>query len=93
MATSDDFVQISAFISAETKARLEAYVRAHGIKRSYLVEKALQHHLAALEEIPHDLLIPPVVLLSAAAGAKVARMLERPSPPTEAMKALFDGRD
>lgn len=83
--------QISAIVSAETKARLEAYVRQHGVKRSYLIERALQHHLAALEEIPADMVIPPVVVVSGSSGAKVAERLQNPPPPTDAMKALFHG--
>lgn len=91
MATSNEPVQISAFVSAETKARLEAYVREHGVKRSYLVERALLHHLAALEEIPVDVMIPPMVVISRASGANLVERLNNPPPPTDAMKALFDG--
>lgn len=90
MSASTDQTQISAFISTETKARLEAFVREHGVKRSFLIERALEHHLAALEEVPADVVIPPVVVLSGASGAEVARRLENPPPPTDAMKALFD---
>jgi len=90
MANSTGQTQISAFVSTETKARLEAFVREHGVKRSYLIERALQHHLAALEELPADVVIPPAVVLSPASGAKVAEALESPPPPSHAMKALFD---
>jgi hypothetical protein len=90
MATSSEPVQISAFISAETKTRLEAYVREHGVKRSYLIEQALQHHLAAMDAIPSDVLIPPVVVISKVSAAKLADRLRNPPPPTDAMKALFD---
>jgi len=93
MATPSDLVQISAFVSAETKARLDAYVREHGVKRSYLIERALQHHLAALEEIPADVVIPPAVVASRASGVKLAEMLENPPPPTDAMKALANDLD
>jgi len=84
-------IQISAIVSAETKARLEAYVRQHGVKRSYFVERALQHHLAALEEIPADVVIPPTLVVSGSSGTKVAERLQDPPPPTDAMKALFHG--
>jgi hypothetical protein len=90
MATANEPVQISAFVSAETKARLEAYVREHGVKRSYLIERALQHHLAALDSVPLDVVIPPVVVVSKASGAKLVEKLASPPPPTDAMKALFD---
>jgi hypothetical protein len=90
MATANEPVQISAFISAETKARLEAYVREYGVKRSYLIERALQHHLAALDAIPLDVVIPAAVVVSKASGAKLVEMLTSPQRPTDAMKALFD---
>ena len=50
--------QISAYISEETKAEIEAYVKRRGVKKAYLIEAALQHHLQALREIPEDLIIP-----------------------------------
>ncbi len=93
MATPSDPVQISAFITAETKSRLEAYVREHGVKKSFLIERALQHHLAALEEIPADVVIPPALVITKASGAKLAEWLKDPPQPTAAMKALFDGAD
>jgi hypothetical protein len=77
MASRSNAVRISAFVSADTKARLEAYVREHGVKRSYLIERALQHHLAALDAIPPDVVIPPVVVVSGASGAKLADTLAR----------------
>jgi hypothetical protein len=89
MATSNDRVRISAHVSAATKTRLDACVRDHGIKRSYLIERALQHHLAALEAIPPDVVIPLVVVVSRESGTMLAKTLENPPPPTEAIKALF----
>jgi uncharacterized protein (DUF1778 family) len=83
--------QISATISVETKKRMERYARAHGVKKSHLVEAALLHHLRALEEIPADVMIPPVVELSRESGEMVLNRLENPPAPTAAMKALFDG--
>jgi hypothetical protein len=91
MTPSNEPVQISAFVSAETKARLDAYVREYGVKRSHLIERALQHHLAAMDAIPSDVLIPPVIVVTKASGSKLADRLTNPPPPTEAMKALFDG--
>ena len=88
MATG--LTQISANISVETKKRMEQYVRAHGIKKSHLIETALLHHLRALDEIPVDILIPPVLELSRASGERVLESLENPPAPTAAMKALFD---
>ena len=70
---------------------MEAYLREHGIKQSFLIERALQHHLAAMDAIPADILIPPVVVVSKASAARLAETLINPPPPTEAMKALFNG--
>ncbi len=39
--------QISAMISSETKDRLERYARAHGLKKGFLIESALLHHISA----------------------------------------------
>ena len=51
-------IQVSAYISEETKAEVEAYVKRRGVKKA-MIEQALQHHLQALREIPEDLIIPP----------------------------------
>ena len=82
--------QISANISVETKERMEQYTRAHGVKKSHLIETALLHHLSALDEIPVDILIPPVVEVSRESGEKVLERIEKPPAPTAAMRALFD---
>ncbi|MDA1050848.1 MAG: hypothetical protein O3C40_10265 [Planctomycetota bacterium] len=82
--------QISANISIETKERMEAYTKAFGVKKSHLIESAILHHLGFLEELPADILIPPVVKLSKDAGQRLLERIEKPSAPTDAMKALFD---
>lgn len=82
--------QISANISLETRERMEQYVRVHGIKKSHLIETALLHHLRALDEIPADLVIPPILELSRKSGERVLERLENAPAPTAAMKALFD---
>ena len=88
MATAP--TQISATISAETRQLMEEYVRRHGVKKSHLIESALLHHLQALDEIPLDLLIPPVLELTRASGERVLDRIDHPAPPTAAMQALFD---
>lgn len=85
-----DQVQISAHVSVETKARIERFVREHGVKRSYLIERALQHYLSALEEVPADVVIPTSLVVSKSSGKLIADLLESPPEPTDAMKALFD---
>ena len=82
--------QISANISLETKRRMEEYVRVHGVKKSHLIESALLHHLRALDEIPVDVLVPPVLELSRESGERVLDRIKNPPAPTAAMKTLFD---
>lgn len=82
--------QISAHIPAALKARLDRYVRAHGVTRQHLVEQALEHHLSALEELPAEAIVPARIVLSAESAERVASLLENPPEPTDAMKRLFD---
>lgn len=85
-------VQISAFVSDETKARLDRYARAHGVSKGWLIEQALAHHLQALEELPEDVRISARMVLDAASAERVRELLEHPPEPTEAMRRLFDDR-
>ena len=81
--------QVSAYISEETKAEVEAYVKRRGVKKAYLIEEALQHHLQALREIPEDLIIPSRLVLTDKAMTEIADHIAREDQPTEALKALF----
>ncbi len=82
-------IQVSAYISEETKAEVEAYVKRRGVKKAYLIEEALRHHLQALREIPEDLIIPSRLLLTDEAMAKIAERVAQEDQPTEALKTLF----
>ena len=81
--------QISAFVSDETRRRLERFVAAHGMKKAAVVERALLHHLQALEELPADIILPPRLLLGPEGFQRVVERLEGSSEPTPAMRALF----
>ena len=81
--------QISAFISNSTKARLEEYAEAHGLKKAHLVEEALLHHLEALRELPVDVIIPARLVVSRESGEAIAQRVEKPRRPTRAMRELF----
>jgi len=83
-------IQVSAMISKETKERLERYARAHGLKKGYLIESALLHHISALESLPADVVVPPRLVVSRQTGEAILERLTRPSEPTTAMKELFD---
>lgn len=88
MAT--DVTQVSAVIAETTRDRLERFAKQHGVKKSHLIETAILHHLSALDELPADVVVPPVILLSREEGGDLIRRLEKPEPPTPALKALFD---
>ena len=81
--------QVSAYISEETKAEIEAYVKRRGVKKAYLIEEALQHHLQALREIPEDLIIPSRLVLTDEAMTEIADRISQEDEPTEALKALL----
>ena len=81
--------QVSAYISEETKAEIEASVKRRGVKKAYLIEEALRHHLQALREIPEDLVIPPRLVLTREAMTEIAERIGSEGEPTEALKALF----
>ena len=81
--------QISAFVSDETRARLERYVAAHGMKKAAVVERALLHHLQALEELPADIVLPPRLLLEPDGFRRLVERVEEAGEPTAAMKVLL----
>lgn len=84
-------VQISAPISKETRLLLERYVRATGVKRGHLIETALLHHLAALAELPSDVVVPPRLLLTRDSFDKLADRLFSPGQPTRELSDLMRG--
>jgi hypothetical protein len=84
--------QISAYISESTKEQVERYAESHGVKKGYLVEEALLHHLQALRELPADIVIPPRITLASASFERVADLVKKPRKPTKAMRELMTGR-
>lgn len=82
--------QISATISPETRDRLERYVRARGLKKGFVIEQALLHHLQAVSEIPEDVVIPPRLVVGRDAGERILERLASDEPPNQAMQALFE---
>jgi hypothetical protein len=84
--------QISAYISEATKQQVEQYVEAHGVKKGYLVEEALLHHMQALRELPADIVIPPRLTISSRSFQAVAALVKRPRKPAKALRDLMAGR-
>ncbi len=89
MAAADTDTQVSAFVSAETKEQLERHTRATGVKKAFLIEQALLHHLAALDELPQDVIIPPRLVLSKRSGKQLMERLAKPPKPTAALRRLM----
>ena len=84
--------QISAYISEATKQQVERYSEAHGVKKGYLVEEALLHHLQALRELPADIVIPPRLTTTARSFATVIKLTKKPRKPTKALRDLLAGK-
>ena len=82
-------IQISAHISEETKAQVETYSKKSGVKKGFLIEDALLHHLQALKEIPQDIIIPGNITLTDNCMMKLAGILENPLPPTTELQELM----
>lgn len=85
--------QISAFVSATTKEQIESYTRATGVKKSHLVEEAIQHHLIALRELPADIILHPRLVVSARSGRELSDRLRRKPKPTVKLRALMADDD
>ena len=86
-------MQISAEISAGTRLLLERYSRAHGVKKQFLIENAVLHHIHALEELPAGVIIPPRLVVSTASGRKIAELLTKRRKPTARLVELMRGGD
>ncbi len=84
-------LQISAYISDETKHEMEHYSATYGVKKGYIIENALNFYLQALYEIPQEFIVPTRITLSDDSFDKVAEMVESSSKPTEALKELMRG--
>jgi predicted DNA-binding protein len=83
--------QISAHISDETRSQIESLVRKRGVTKARLIEDALQHHLAALREIPDDLVLPVRLTLSQASFEEIIAEIESDAPPSGALRELMRG--
>lgn len=84
--------QISAYISEATKQEVERYAAAHGVKKGYLLEEALLHHLQALRELPADIVIPPRLTVTPKSFDRVTVLVKKPRRPTKALRDLMAGK-
>lgn len=83
--------QISAYISGSVKEELEKLVRARGLKKGFVIERALEHHLRALRELPAEFIIPPTLVVTKESMAQVLKRLRSRPKPTEDLRRLMKG--
>ena len=81
--------QISAYISEDTKCLVEAYTKRTGIKKGFLIEDALLHHLLALKEIPQDIIIPGNITITEQSMNQLSDLLDKPPQPTSELQKLM----
>lgn len=84
-----DYVQISAQISEATRNRLDLYARETGMKKSRLVEDAIQSHLDTLDAVPAQYVIPARVIVDAETWDWVLAEMENAGEPTPALRELM----
>jgi uncharacterized protein (DUF1778 family) len=85
--------QISAHLSPGTHALLERFAAARGLKKGYLVEQALLHHLLALEALPPTAVVPPRIVVTDASAHRILDLLRNPPPCTDALRDLLRGAE
>jgi uncharacterized protein (DUF1778 family) len=87
--TMSDQAQISASVSAATKERLDEFSESHGLKKNYVVEQALLFFMDARRDLPDEALLPTRLVLADDAFRRMVAQLERPAPPTDALRELM----
>ena len=80
-------VQISAYINPETKKELEYYSKYKGMKKSFLVEEALNFHFRALREIPEMFIIPTKILVN---NEEFENIINLDDEPNKKLKELLN---
>jgi hypothetical protein len=84
--------QISAIVSQSTRDLLERHVRATGVKKGYLVEQALRHHLQALHELPAEIIVHPKLVVTRRSGEAIMKQMKS-GKPTKALRDLMGDGD
>ncbi|PHS38762.1 MAG: hypothetical protein COB07_08040 [Sulfurovum sp.] len=80
-------VQVSAYISNETKILFEDFSKRSGQKKGFIIEQALMHYINAQRELPADIIIPASLTVSKEVFDNVI-MADR--EPTEALRKLMN---
>ena len=82
-------MQISAVVSDETQRLLDSTVQKRGLKKGFLIETALRHYLLALNTVPGEFIVPPVLSLSPDGWHTLMESTDDKSEPTPALKELM----
>ena len=83
--------QISAAISTSTKAKLDRFTEASGLKKNYVVEQALLFFMESRAELPDEAFVPTRVVASEDPFARIAARLSTKPRPTPELKELARG--
>jgi len=83
--------QISAVVSRTTKELLNKHVRATGLKKSYLIEQALRHHLVAIDHLPADFIIAPKLVITRKSGEAILKQMRSGTQSGSLRKLMRDG--
>ena len=84
--------QISAIVTRETKELLDRHVQATGVKKGFLIEDALRHHLLALQELPADMIVHPRLVVSRKSGEEIPFEEGSRRPRGSAGRAGYSGQ-
>lgn len=88
---SDDS-QISATVSASTREKLDRFTESRGLKKNFVIEQALLYFMEARRDLPDEALIPTRIVLDDDSFDQVAQLIEKPRPPTDALRKLMRGQ-
>ena len=84
-------VQISAYIEDDIKQKMERYSSAHGLKKGYLIQNALDYYLNALYEIPGSFIVPSQLTVTEEDFQAIVALEQR--EPNEKLKTLMHDED
>ena len=80
-------IQISAYIEDDINEKMERYSAAHGLKKGYLIQNALDYYLNALHEIPGSYIVPSQLTVTEENFHTIVALEEK--EPNEKLKALM----
>ena len=80
--------QITSSISIATQERLKHFTQHRGLKKNWVVERALIQFMDSRRDLPEDMITPTQVVLEDQAFDALVAHLDKASP-TQALKELF----